>query len=407
MMTTIKPPPRLWLYFAGLALLTLMIGSYLFYRITQQVLSDSLLSAGEYYNVSMGNHLNTRYQSEITSFIESGETDATRLGRLFEASIENSPTVKIVLMANNRVLYSTDPADVGEDMTNDSDYVTALRTDQPISHLEDDGRVETYMPLYNEQGQPIGVFELYSNGVPLEAALRPIESDILEAALVLALFFLGTMGVLVWFADMRLRDQRRMLEHQNGILMLDLIARAELSHMIVQAMQEAFAQLDPAPPNSKQARAYKTIEQIAENLSLIVQIERGQMIPNKMAFGIDDLLRERASIFKEAEVAINQRSGIGVVADRAMLNHIIDALLLNLNEYNPHRSKILLSAMPDEREVKITASLGIANPTLQAGQINQTIELTVARMMAEKHSGKLIFEQDKGEGVKFHLLMPI
>ncbi|NJL95930.1 MAG: hypothetical protein HC915_20460 [Anaerolineae bacterium] len=76
--------------------------------------------------------------------------------------------------------------------------------------------------------------------------------------------------------------------------------------MTVQALQNAFLKFEPASPDSPAFKSYQELEQLAKDLSLVEQLEIGQLVPKRLAFALDELLLERAERFSEAKVSLVQ-----------------------------------------------------------------------------------------------------
>ncbi|NJL95929.1 MAG: hypothetical protein HC915_20455 [Anaerolineae bacterium] len=98
-----------------------------------------------------------------------------------------------------------------------------------------------------------------------------------------------------------------------------------------------------------------------------------------------------------------------MIADRPMLAHAVDALLANIQRQNRRRGRILLAASElDDSMLRITASLtvGLETDIRMPLIYDQRLDITVARLIVEKHGGNMIFDYANPDGVQFHLDLP-
>ncbi len=371
------------LYFVIAAIGVLIIGLVMVLQF-QGADQDALLSIGEAQNERVGVHISRTYATNLEELPD----ELTELG-----------IKRYTLIQDGIIAYSTDSEQIGQDFNENTESQRALRQQVSVS-LQDGDQVTTYLPIEN------GLAEITSDLSSVDAILETRRGDNLTILLVAMVMLLAVLALFVSYARQNLEQQVAALEKQTSELMLQLVNRADFSHMSLLALQMAFRKLNAAVADASTLRGYQEIEGLAHNLALVEKMERFQLEPEKKPFGLDDLLRERAAHFKEAEVVLGVNSGLGLIADRAMMAHTIDAILHNINSHNIRQRAIKLSSSNSNGITRITAALPIVESveTLKRVNPNQHIDLTVARLMVERHGGNLEFNYS--DGIQFHILLP-
>lgn len=375
---------RFILYFALIALSGVLLATALVYARTRSIDNNTLLEIGNEQNALLGRTIDFQ------------NTDGQQLTQL---EIDGYTVVQ-----NGTVTYSTDPSQLGQAFRENTDSQTAFRQGRAVSSL-DDSTVTTYLPLF-EGDEKIGLAVITREMSSTQELLADQRNDLTLLVVMSLLVLLTALSVFLAYLYNWFNEENATLHQQNSQLMIQLISRADFSHMSLLALQSAFRKLNPDSADSNTLRGYQEIEGLAGNLALVEKIERIQLSPEKKPFGLDELLRERASQFDDTEVVVGENSGLGLIADRAMIAHAVDALLTNLNYYNLRKRAIKLSSHPNGRITRITASLPIAEnvDTLPPINPNQHIDMTVARLMVESHGGSLEFSYV--DGIQFHINVP-
>lgn len=373
----------LMLYFVIFILGLFGVGA-LVWVLMQRSDGDALLAIGEAQNERAGQHFNRLFADDLDRLPD---------------EISDLGVQEYTLIQEGEVVYSTDAAKVGQPFDENPDSQTALRQQHPVS-VRDETQVTTYLPVEG------GLAEITSDLSRTEDVLADRRADILAAVLVGLVLLMTVTAVLVSVFSDTMRQQVSLLENQTSALMLQLVSRADFSHMSLLALQIAFRKLNPATADANTLRGYQEIEELAHNLALVEKMERLQLELEKKPFALDELLRERAMQFKDAEVSLGEHSGLGLIADRAMVAHAIDAILHNINGHNVRQRAIKLSSSNSNGMTRITAALPIVEyvDTLKRVNPNQHIDLTVARLMVERHGGNLEFNYS--DGIHFHIVLP-
>lgn len=382
---------RLTIYFAITVFIGLVLAVGLIYTQTRRIDDDTLLDVGEEYNSGIGRAINLNHDFQ--------NLDAARLSE----QLTQLPLESYTVVQDETVLFSSENV---TSFRQNSDSQTAFRQGRAVSTLDGE-KVTTYLPVYAPNSdEKIGLAILTSDMSATADQLAKRRSNLTQAVVLSLLILLGVAGVFLVYATQRFEDQNDTLHEQNIALMLQLISRADFSHMSLRALQLAFRKLNPASADANTLRGFQEIEGLAGNLALVEKIERAELEPDKKPFALDELLRERAQQFRESEVSVAGSSGLGLIADRSMVAHAIDAMLHNINHHNTRERAIKLSSESNGTLTRITAALPIAEniDTLPPIDPNQHIDLTVARLMIESHGGNLEFNYQ--DGIQFSIVIP-
>ncbi|NJL95931.1 MAG: hypothetical protein HC915_20465 [Anaerolineae bacterium] len=195
-------------------------------RAGAQATTDDTLTAGEVHHLAVAQHLQAVYGAEIAAVVRREPGAVAGLEAALAAGLAGLKVEEVRLLANDAVLFSTDAAQIGGQASQTPGYVAAWRRGETTSTLQAGG-LDTSLPLFMPpQQDAVAVLNLRSNVSVLQADLRAHQQVFLLNSGLLAVVALLLLGLVILYGDIRLREQRRVLEDQNSRLMLQLISRA-------------------------------------------------------------------------------------------------------------------------------------------------------------------------------------
>lgn len=167
---------------------------------------------------------------------------------------EGLPVLKIKIYdLAGLTVFSSEPAEIGENKSNNPGYFAAARKGQPASKLtfrdafssfegalQDRDLVESYLPIRKGNGPVEGVFELYTDVTPL---LAEIKRDTVNLAIGFALVFgmlYGILYLIVRRADRTIKRQYVDITDKNTALEREVAERKQVEA----ALQEAHDELE-------------------------------------------------------------------------------------------------------------------------------------------------------------------
>lgn len=248
---------RLRQYFATASLIGFAIVAVLlsfFYRRTSV---DILLDQGERSNVALTQAFANTLWPDFSDFVaEAGELDIEEIAEqpqidaldaAVAAQAEGLDVIKVTVYSlDELVVYSTDRADIGEDASENDDYLSAidgvvsseLDSEDTVSifdeTLTDREVIESYVPVYGADGEIEGVFEVYDD-------VTPLLQEINQTQIFVTLVVVAVLAVL-WLALYLIvqRAQGIMEEQRSNILR----SEAELA-AVVNTVEESLLGVRP------------------------------------------------------------------------------------------------------------------------------------------------------------------
>jgi PAS domain S-box-containing protein len=165
---------------------------------------------------------------------------------------ESLPILKIKIYdLEGLTVFSSEPAEIGENKSNNPGYFAAARKGQPESKLtfrdafstfegtvQDRDLVESYLPIRKGNGPVEGVFELYTDVTPL---LADIKRDTINLAVGFALAFgmlYGILFLIVRRADRTIKRQYVDITDKNEALEREVTERKQVEAALQKAHDE-------------------------------------------------------------------------------------------------------------------------------------------------------------------------
>jgi len=206
---------RMYRYFAiasAIVIAVAMVFVVLLYR--HYAVNDPVYIA-EQYNVSLARLLSNTMWQEILPILEAGETGAAnsdeieRLDGILRRLTANLKVLKIKIYSPDSVtVYSSERAQIGEFHPDDQGISLALDLEIPQSELSRKDSfsafsgevfnldvIETYVPIVNQTGSVIGVFEIYADVTEIR---NRIDHAVINMAVGLSITFVLLYGTLAF-----------------------------------------------------------------------------------------------------------------------------------------------------------------------------------------------------------------
>lgn len=127
-----------------------------------------------------------------------------------------------------RTVFSTDSSQIGTDQSQSSGFLSA-KSGQVVSQLDHQATFEalqqtlrdrhllsSYLPIYGDDSDIVGVFELYTDVTPLLQRIQYTQRDILVGSLVLLTILYSCLFLFVRRAEKVLKKQYRQLQMSEG-----------------------------------------------------------------------------------------------------------------------------------------------------------------------------------------------
>lgn len=346
---------------------------------------------------------------------------------------------------DREVLWSTDPALIGQRFARNEELDRALAGELVIEHgtvaedaplakaeharLRGSRFVENYLPIRDEsRSEQIGVVELYRVPRGLNAILR--ESTLLVWVVTLAgglLLYVSTLGI-VRRASTLMRQQHARLAETEALAVIGEVA-ATTAHSIrnplasIRSTAELQRELGALSPEAT-ADTVRDVERIERLVRTLLTYARGQAEPSGRADAAT-VLRDAAEPFAVGARARGQRLSLeldaglpAVRGDAVLLGQVLSSLLSNAVEAAPDGGAIGLRARrePDCVCIEIDDDgPGIA-PALQADVFRPFFTtkprglgmgLALARRVVERLGGSLELRPRLPHGTRALLRLPL
>jgi signal transduction histidine kinase len=247
---------RLFLFQSAVALAVIVVTMVLLHESE----SDRLVAFAESQNVALARSFANAIWPRMSSHI-AASAGMDRKALLAEANKNQEleaavraisaglPVVKIkIYNLKGLTLYSTNPAEIGEDMSKDPGFSQAARNGKPASKVtyrgaansfegtvQDRDVVESYIPLRRQDGTVAAVLELYTDVAPLIAGFRRSTTILKIGFLLVYGTLFGILFLFVYRADRTIAQQYADIVEKNAALKT---ARDELELRIDQRTKE-------------------------------------------------------------------------------------------------------------------------------------------------------------------------
>ncbi|HAT68124.1 MAG TPA: hypothetical protein DCS20_00715 [Candidatus Yonathbacteria bacterium] len=176
--------------------------------------------------------------------------------------------------------------------------------------------------------------------------------------------------------------------------------------------------------------ALESIQKLSENLVVLSEIDRGDIIVSKTSIGIADILAEVQQKIK----ATAQKFGVEVLIDahtvsvtvntnKKMLKRVLSEVIENAVAYSPRGSKVNIIATVSDQEVVVeVADSGKGIPQEQQGiiftkffrgsnkgseSVGSGLGLFIAKEYMKLLGGKIWFTSEEGKGSTFYTSVPV
>ena len=174
----------------------------------------------------------------------------------------------------------------------------------------------------------------------------------------------------------------------------------------------------------------ETLRQLLEDLLSLSRLQSGKLELKMEAINLDEVLRQTAEGYKvraqEKDVSLDANLGgtlPPVKGNREQLTHLFGNLVDNALTYNREGGAVVLTAVPDDGEVRVQVSdtgIGISKADLpkifdefyrcqteQSRAIPGTgLGLSIVKTIVEAHAGRIAIESEPGKGTTFSVWLP-
>ncbi len=162
------------------------------------------------------------------------------------------PTLKIkIYNLDGLTVYSSKPAEIGENKSNNAGFFLAARKGRPASKLtyrdsfstfegtvQDLDLVESYLPIKFDGGSVEGVFELYTDVTPLLAGIRRSTINLAVGFVLVFGALYGALFLVVQRADRIIKRQYADIAEKNAALQKEITERKQVEARLTIARDE-------------------------------------------------------------------------------------------------------------------------------------------------------------------------
>ena len=343
----------------------------------------------------------TRSQFELKT---SPEID--RFASLIDVELDSLPVYTInIFTPDGLILYSTDRQRIGAKMLMNKG-VEAAATGEPTSALirrdafnqydrifEERDMVETYLPLRDDSGQVIGVFEIHSDISDFFARVDEVQRIVSMGVGAALLFLYLLLIVTFWRSDRQLfmglslpgRFRRKASEAAAG-------AKAEfvatISHEVRTPLNAVLGMTDLLNLTSltrKQREYIQTIQSsgdmlisLVDNLLDFAHLESGRIEVREHEFDVIDLLERvlrmmgHSASSKGLELVVDVRHDfdLRIVADKQRLRQILVNIIGNAIKFTDEGEVVVTSdaVVDEDGSMRVSFSVTDTGPGIGPGQ---------------------------------------
>ena len=386
--------------------------------------------------------------------------DSRRLQETLGAMARRLPLARITVYQPSGVaVYSSEPKDIGKDESANPAF-RAARTGKAASELADRD-IATYVPIFDEQGGALAVFELHSDAGD---ALARIRQETLRLALGLISLFAALYAALVLMvahADRLLgRQQRELAENEKQMRAASLLVRKseEAAEAASRAKTEFLSSVSRelrAPINAllgfgqqllserseplgeSRRRAVEQILQSGRRLLELInelldlaRVESGKLVLSVEPVSVDGVLAECVppvqDFARERGVRIDAPAdgSLHVMADYMRLKQSLLHIVSNAVKYNRAGGSVSLRAEARDAAGRVRISVADTGPGIPAarhaeifrpfrrlspdaaGTEGTGIGLALARGYVSAMGGEIGFDSEPGRGATFWIELP-
>jgi signal transduction histidine kinase/CheY-like chemotaxis protein len=351
---------------------------------------------------------------ELREFVESRSLfelktspEIDRFASLIDIELDSLPVYTVnIFTPDGLILYSTNRQSIGARMLMNSG-VEAAATGEPTSALiredsfnqydriiEERDMVETYLPLRDESGQVIGVFEIHSDisdfFAQVDRTQRTVVIGVGASLLGLYLFLIVTF----WRSDRRLfmglslpaRYRRRDESETASEAKAEFVAT--ISHEVRTPLNAVLGMTDLLNLTNltrKQREYVQTIQSsgdmlisLVDNLLDFAHLETGRIEVQEQEFDVIDLLERvlrmmgHSASSKGIELVVDVRHDfdLRIVGDKQRLRQILVNIIGNAIKFTDHGEVVVTSdAVEDENgSMRVSFSVADTGPGIDAEQ---------------------------------------
>ena len=197
----------------------------------------------------------------------------------------------------------------------------------------------------------------------------------------------------------------------------------------LEAIRDGVVQPSPETIDTIHGQATQ-LSRLVDDLRLLAQVESGDLLLDRSALRLEDLLsscadavRPRAAA-KNINLVVNIETGLpDLEVDGSRISQVIGNLLENAITHTPHGGRVTLSGAMSEGQA--TISVADTGPGIAPGDLSRVFDrfyradpsraratggsglgLTIARRLVEAHGGSIEAESTVGEGSLFTVRLP-
>ena len=363
---------RLLRYFSIASLISMLAAAFALGALHWALERSHLLELGEKHNIGLTRAFTGIIWPPFRSYAASAvnlDGDALRnnpnfprLDQSVRTAMRNTSTVKVkVIRLDGRILYSTDPDEIGSDYSNEAGYRKALKGEvySEIEHhdrfvslngeLTNCDTLSSYVALRHAPDEPIeGVLEIYTDITDVLASDEREEVYILVSAIAVLTVLYGILYLIVKRADSIIKSQH---ERQR---------RIEQSLRFA-TMHDALTELPNRVLLLDRIRQSITAAERRSNLLAIayINLDNFKNINNSMGHQAGDKVLQ--AIAKRLTACLREGDTIARIGGDEFVVSLPD-IQSNMNLYQISRKMLSAVSEPlviQDRELHLTASIGI------------------------------------------------
>lgn len=379
------------------------------------------------------------------------------------ALMRGSTTYKIkVYDLHGRTIYSSEPAQIGEDKRNNPGFLGALEglTRTELVHkekfsafeqvVENRDLIQSYIPQYEDGSSELaGVFEIYSDATPFLAEIR-------ETEIRLAFLIAGAMGALfsalyliVYRADRIIRQQaddkklsqQQLAQAEKMASLGQLVAGVShqlntpiaFSHNNIRLAIAALAELDRPPPAAPEGLGeirqmlhdvqggLEQMRELVENLRNFTHLDRSRVIRTDINKTLKTVIYIARSSIPSGIRIVEQWGDIPAIAcNPSQLNQVFLNLITNAAQAIAEQGEIRIRTALSGSQVVIEVSDdGTGIPDHVLPYIFDTyfttkpqgegtgLGLAIAQDIVRNHGGHISVTSRAGQGTQFTVTLPV